>query len=349
MHAGGWPMNVGKVFFVCTIVFLLVSVVVCDDAMAQKKPVVLRLVTATPAKAPPVSEMLDNMAERFNERAKGEYKMEIHRGGALAKLPEFFDAVKFGTVEMAMSAWGIFANLDPRFGAMEIPFMTNSFDADAYAAPRYLPLYDQILQERFNAKALSLFATGGFDVFSTRPIKRIEDFKGVMIGAVNPTAAQLVKDLGGAPVTIMWVDIYESLQKKVIDAAIIQPGAALTTNVVDVCKYLVLSDVNASFTGITINLDVWKKMPPTIQRILLEEAKAGADYTHKTKAKMLDDEVKTVRQKGLDVYVLPNAERSRWIKASEETTKSRLSKLGDFGTKMKQIADEANKKFPFKE
>ena len=72
---------------VLVMTFFLISVIGPVPAIAQKKPVVLRLVVPSPAGDWPLTFMNTEMAKRFNERAKGEYVMEVHAGGALAKLP----------------------------------------------------------------------------------------------------------------------------------------------------------------------------------------------------------------------------------------------------------------------
>ena len=330
------------------VALLAMSWMICVDAMAQKKPMILRMVTAIPANAPPMSEMLDNMAKKFNERAKGEYKIEVYYGGALAKVPEYYDAIMFGTVEIGVVAPAIFGNLDPRLGGFEIPFLINSWEANIAAAPRILPLYDQILQEKFNAKGLTIWCEGGFHFLSTKkPLKKLEDFKGLMLGAVSPTAASLVKDLGGSPVTIMWNELYESLQKGVIDGTTQQPRGSLLTNTIDVCKYFTYSYIFPSFLGMSMNLDAWKKMPPNIQEILLEEANAGAEWMNKTKFKNEADDLKAIEKRGAEIYYLPKSERDRWVEATKATTEKKLSALGSFGTEFKKITDELDQKFPY--
>lgn len=74
-------------------VFGLGILVVAGDAFAQKKPVVLRLVVPSPADDWPLTFMNIELAKRFNAR-QGEYKIEVRAGGALAKLPEYFDAIR---------------------------------------------------------------------------------------------------------------------------------------------------------------------------------------------------------------------------------------------------------------
>ena len=80
-------------------------------------------------------------------------------------------------------------------------------------------LLDDVLK-KFNAKALSLWNSGGLVVHSQKPVRTLEDRQGLLVGAISPPTADLIKILGGAPVTIPFPDIYMSLQKKVIDASI---------------------------------------------------------------------------------------------------------------------------------
>lgn len=329
------------------IAFMAISWIICVDAMAKKKPVTLRLVTSVPAGSPPMADMLTKLSNNFNSRANGEYNIEVYYGGALAKLPEYYDSIMFGTVEMAVAPPGVFSRMDPRLGAFETPFILHTHEAAVDAAQHFLPLYDQVLQEKFNAKGLMLWSDDGFHVLSSKPIKKLEDFKGLMVGAGNPVAATIVKDLGGSPVTIMWNELFESLQKRVIDATTQIYHGMIVTNTIDVCKYVTHSYVYMAIQGISINLDVWKKMPPNIQKILQEEADSCTPFLYQAYKKIKEQNQNLIKKKGVNIYILPKSERDRWIKATEASREERLSKLGSFGVQVKRIADEANKKYPY--
>jgi TRAP-type C4-dicarboxylate transport system substrate-binding protein len=127
------------------VMFLVIGVFASGTAHAQKKPMVLRLVVPSPAGDWPLTFINEEFAKKFNERAKGEYKIEVFPGGALAKLPEYFDAVRVGAVEIACSPWGMFTFLDARLGIIETPFLFASSPAFSSACKPLLPLYDQML------------------------------------------------------------------------------------------------------------------------------------------------------------------------------------------------------------
>jgi len=341
-----------KMFVFVTVLMMsifVISVIGSGTSMAQKKPVVLRLVTPAPEGDWPLTFKDKEMAKRFNERAKGEYVMEVHAGGALAKLPEYFDAVRIGAIEMADAPWPMYSFLDPRLGIVETPFLLNNLEGGIAATKPFFPLYDQILQEKFNAKGLGLIHLDGLELVSTKPVKTLEDWKGLMCGAISPPMAALIKELGGSSVTVMWTDMYESLQKKVIDAGTQATHGALMMNLMDVCKHATLFFGVASWNGFSINLDVWKKMPNHIQKILQEEVDWTVNWMHKTYETLGDEDMKAFKQKGVTIYVLPKAERSRWEKMVTPYKEKQLGSFGEFGQKVKQIADDVNNHYPYKE
>jgi TRAP-type C4-dicarboxylate transport system substrate-binding protein len=76
------------VVFVLAVACILVTAAFSGNAVAQKKAIVLRLVVPSPAGEYPLTFLNTELAKRFNARAKGEYRIDVHPGGALAKLPE---------------------------------------------------------------------------------------------------------------------------------------------------------------------------------------------------------------------------------------------------------------------
>ena len=337
------------VLIVLAIAVLLSGVFILGPQTAYaKKPVLLRLVVPSPPGDWPLTFCNEELARKFNERAKGEYVMEVHAGGALAKLPEYFDAVRIGAVELACAPWGFYAFVDPRLGIIETPFLFATSPAASAACESLLPLYDQILQEKFNAKGLSLMNVQGVNLFSTKPVKTLEDWKGLLTGALSPPTAALIKEMGASPVTVLWTDMYESLQKKVMDATTTGPHSFVVMGMADVCKHATIFFGLAGWNGFSINLDVWKKMPKHIQKILQEEAITTAEWMNNiVDTKLGEDDLKKMEEKGVAVYIVPKAERDRWVEKVAPYRDKHIASFGEFGQKVKKIVDDANRKHPY--
>jgi TRAP-type transport system periplasmic protein len=330
-------------------VSVLFSLVTSGPAMAQKKPVIIRLTIATPPGDFPQTFRDTEMAKRFNDRAKGEYVLEVHPGMALAKLPEFMDAVRIGAVEMEFSNWGMFQGMDPRLGLLEMPFLFTSERACSEGVKKMSPLFDKVMQEKFNAKVIGMMNTGGLGFWTQKPIKALDDLKGVLMASVSPATSNMLKTLGAAPVTIMFPDIYESLSKKIVVGSAQSAHGGNVFQFFDSCKYYTAAYSMPAPAGYTINLDVWKKMPPNIQKILLEEAAKAGDWMADVMGNKLPDmDLKTFKEKGVTAYYLPAEERAKWAALFTASNDAEFKKFGDLGTQFKKIVDDANKKYPYK-
>jgi TRAP-type transport system periplasmic protein len=319
------------------------------SSSVSAKEITLRLAIPSPPDDKVLTHPVMDLAKRFNERAKGQYKIEVHAGGALVKIPEYFDAVRVGAIEMACIDWSIFGFLDPKLSAVSAPFLVDTLKGANHMTKRLLPLHDALFQEKFNAKALGMFSVDGLIVASSKPIKTLNDWKGLLAGVSAPPSATLFKGLGASPVSIVWTDLYESLQKHVIDASAMTMHGALVVNLMDVCDYMTLFFGHANFNGYMVNQDVWKKMPPGTQKILQEEVDLTCKQMEDIFLKLTDEDLAVLKQKGKKVYALPNVERAKWSALLAPVRDKELASFGDFGQKVRQAADEANKKFPYVE
>jgi TRAP-type C4-dicarboxylate transport system substrate-binding protein len=329
-------------YFIVTIIFLFFA----TAPAYGKGPVILRLVVPTSA-----GDMLtvkdQELADNFNRRTKGEYEIRVYPGESIVRVPEYLDAVRVGAIEMADTAWGIYAGHDKRLGAMEMPFLFNNIKASIAAAEKLLPIYDELLSEKFNQKALSLFAIGGMELISTRPVKTFSDWKGLMTGAINPQISALTRELGGSPVVVMWTDLYTSLQKKVIDAGLSNSHQMLTFSLTDVCSNVSVFYGTSGWQGYSINMKVWKKMPEHIKNILLDETAGAARKMHNEFLRLHDEDIENLKKKRINVFVISPEERALWAEKLQPYLQKEISAMGIFGQKIKIIADEVNEKYPY--
>jgi TRAP-type transport system periplasmic protein len=328
-------------------VLLFGGLLVFAGSAANAKEITLRLVIPSPADDKSLTLQAVEMAKRFNARAKGQYKIEVYPGGALAKIPEYFDSVRVGAVEMACVDWGIFSFLDPRLGLVSTPFLVDTIEGSNHMLKGLLPLHDAIFREKFNAKALGMFSTDGVCLVSNKPVKTLDELKGLLVAAPSPTAAAMFKGLGASPVNIMWTDLFEALQKKTVDASAMTLHGAIVMNLMEACDCMTLFFGHANFNGYTINMDVWKKMPTEIQKALQEEIDAACKWMEGSLIRMQSEDMRFLRDKGKKVYAVPKEERARWASLLVPYKDKQMAAFGDFGPKIKQIAEEANRRFPY--
>lgn len=310
------------------------------------KPVTLRLAGPWPP-MDPVTEQLQAFADGFNARSGAMYTMEVHPGESLVKMMESLDAVRTGAVELAGMPIAPFAANDPRFAAAEVPFLVNNADADAAIQEYTLPMYSKVLEEKFNQKALSSFTVLALEPVSTKPIRTLEDWKGLLVHAISPIVSSTVERLGGAPVAMPFPEIYSGLDKGVVDASMFATTGMLAFNVHEVASHVTLAYIIPAACVININLDTWNKLPNDIQDLLVEEGLKTQKATNERFVAKGKENPGILEGLGVEVYVLPQAERERWREAVRPYSESLIADMGDFGQELLKIAEEVNKKYPY--
>lgn len=330
------------------ILFSIVPIIACNTttqpSQSSKNPVTLRLViSVTPDDYSAVETRA--MSDRVFERTGGEYKIQVYTSDTLIKVNEYIDGVRAGTVEMADAGWGIYGGADPRLNVVETPFLFDSMDAIASCTESFGELIDSVFQEKFNQKALSCYVIGGFELVSKKPVQTLADWQGLMVGCMSPALSSLAQALGGAPIVVMWPDLYSSLEKGVIEATLIPPIGALAGKLPDVAHNATMFYGSSPVMGYTINLDKWKAMSKATQDIFLEEARKSAEILSEAAFKQYEENINQFKAMGVDVYVLPDAEREQWKEKCQPMVEKQISTGGDFGQKIKDMADHANAKY----
>jgi TRAP-type C4-dicarboxylate transport system substrate-binding protein len=324
------------------------SLVSCaGEEAAPAKATVLRLSGPWPP-GDPVTDQLQGLVDKFNKAAAGKYVIELHPGSELVKIPESVDAVRTGAVELCGWPIGVFASIDPRFAAAEVPFLANNVEADAAMQVALLPKYSQFMEEKFNSKAIFSFTCLALDVLSTKPVKTAADWKGLLTQAVSPQASKFIESMGGAPVPMDFPEAYQALQKKVVDATMQSSSMMIMFKLNEVAKYVTRGYLIPASIIIAVNMDTFKKMPKDVQNALVDAGKQQQKEANDFFIKVAQENTGTLTTMGIDVYSLPKSERDKWQAMVKPYSDSLISAMGDFGKEVLKAAEDANKKYPYK-
>jgi TRAP-type C4-dicarboxylate transport system substrate-binding protein len=337
-------MKRGLILLVALVVgsFLIISSI---SYGAEQKATVLRLAGPWPP-LDPVTLQLQAFADKFNKRAGGKYVVEVHPGESIVKLGESVDALRSGSVEMAGWPIGMFASVDRRFAAAEVPFLVNSVEGDAAMQVAMMPLYSQFMEKKFNSKAIFSFTCLALDVCSTKPVKTAADWKGLLTQSVSPQSAKFIEAMGGAPVAMPFPEGYQALQKGIVNATMQSSSMMIMFKLNEVGKYVTRGYLIPASLIIAVNMDTFKKMPKELQNILVDVGKQQQKETNDFFIGVAQKNTKTLTDMGMEVYALPKGERDQWVKKLHPYCDSLFKAMGpEFSAKVKKIAAEANAKY----
>jgi TRAP-type C4-dicarboxylate transport system substrate-binding protein len=142
---------------------------------------------------------------------------------------------------------------------------------DAWTVMWYRGMQD-LLQKAYNEKGvyyLGFQVPMGNRLIATKPIRTLNDFKGLKVRAAG-TFATFAEKLGMSPVNIPITEIYMALKLGTIEAAITGMDVHTDSKHYEVAKYLINSP-RFSFAeplNVLINLELWNSLPKDLQSIL---------------------------------------------------------------------------------
>lgn len=271
---------------------------------------------------PPGSSYLvavNSIPERIAKATDGRLKVELHP--SLVKAPEMPAAVRDGRLDSVAMIHAFMSGTAPTLSAGELPGMFWDIDDYKKALDAFLKEESrQVWAAQFNGV---LLAQGAFDrivIMSNKPLRKIEDFKGLKIRIPGAVAARLMVSLGARPVTVAFPEIAPALASGVVDAVMTDAGTSFGMGFYNIAKYLHVWRSGVVSWAVVANKDAWAKLPPDLQKAVADEFKAierdhFAGYTQYS-----DAMIARMVEKGVTYIEPPKSEIDRMY--SEKNTKT---------------------------
>ncbi|MSP96812.1 MAG: TRAP transporter substrate-binding protein [Betaproteobacteria bacterium] len=180
----------------------------------------LKVTTFVPPTHGFVVDVLEPWVKDLEKRTGGKLSGRVFAGNSpFGKTENQADQVKQGVTDVGWGLNGIPRGRLPRSSIMEFPFVADSANAASKAMWAMLPGMIADDYKGFKVLALHCHNPG---LFHTRDKKldSIFDVKGLRMRAPNPPTQALLQHLGAAPVGMPPGQVYESLEKGVIDGAV---------------------------------------------------------------------------------------------------------------------------------
>jgi len=207
-----------KSLFVMVVFFIqgIISIATSQETIAGST---IRL---TFQDAAPAGSVAHKEAIKFSERcetlSKGELKIKIYPVGGLVSIPEMFNAVKAGSLDIMFTACAWWGGIDPAF----IIIGTYPFNLATEEYIMWLNYFGgrELVNEVLKKHNMILIDAGVFGpeiLLSKKPIYSMKDFKGLKIRSVS-VAGKFFAALGATVVSVPGPDIYTALERGVIDA-----------------------------------------------------------------------------------------------------------------------------------
>jgi TRAP-type C4-dicarboxylate transport system substrate-binding protein len=193
------------------------------------------------------------------------------------KAPDALRMLRGGSFDVMSVQIGMASRDDPFFEGVDLIGVSTDMDALRKAVDAYREAFDERLEEKFNAKVMTLWPFGPQVFYCNSPIETLDDLKGLKVRSFTPSMSAMLEHFGATPVTLQFSEVYPALQRGVVSCGVTSPTSGNTGNWPEVTSHFLPLSVSGSVQGHFINLDTWNSFTPEQQTALQTEFKALED------------------------------------------------------------------------
>jgi TRAP-type C4-dicarboxylate transport system substrate-binding protein len=260
---------------------------------------------------------------RVEKRSGGRIKVEIYPASQIGSIPRMIEGLQLGTLEAWIGPPEFLVGHEPRFQTLGAPGIFQTME-HAYRTIGDKKFRDTFLAlgESKGMKGVSLIIYGPTAYATRKPIRKLDDFKGMKIRVfASPMQTLPLARLGATAAPMPLDEVLPALQRGAIDGNRTGITIFTTFKYYDIVKH-VTETHDAMITAVGMVSKGWyDRLPPDLQKVVIEEGEAvqkelfdwTVDFNQKARALW--------KEKGAELIALPAAEQAELMR--------KISTVGD--------------------
>jgi TRAP-type transport system periplasmic protein len=212
---------------------------------------------------------MDKVEKESGGRIKFEAYPAMQLGGTPAQL---YDQAKDGVVDITWTLPGTTTGRFPRIEVFELPFMMTNAEATSRAYWEYV---QTMAPDEFKDVQVLALQVHGPGVIHTvdRPVKSVDDLKGLKVRGPTRQVTKLLASLGATPVGMPLPSIPDALSKGTINGAVIPWEVVPSVKVQELTKYHAEFDpaggsLYTTTFVMSMNKAKYNSLPPDLKKVI---------------------------------------------------------------------------------
>jgi len=304
---------------------------------AQGGPVRLSYANFPPAPTFPCVQM-ERWKKEVESRTGGKVSIDTYPGGTLLGAKNMMDGVIAGQADIGCLCM---AYQPGRFVVTNATSLPLGLPNSRIASLVLWDLYKKYRPKAFSkVKVLTMFTCGPSNIMSKRPVRRLEDLKGMNLRA-SGGAAQILKAWGANPVGMPMPATVEALQKGVVQGLFSSLEVMKDFKFAETCRYATLTNTVIYPFAVVMNMDSWNRLPRDVQQVMEGLGTQQAAWTGTYMDNQIEKAVAWSKKTyNVEFIKLPTQEKARWDRLLEPITEAWIKKAEAKGLPGKEIVGD---------
>lgn len=209
------------IFFLC-FVMIIASVGLPGVSSASDKAVKLKVVQYLTPGYGDGFYVGQTMVDYINLYGKSRgISAELFHSETVYKAKEMLPALVGGSIDIGIFMAPYVEGTLPVFSATDLPFIWGDGYVQCEGSRKGSPFFKLVSAqcEKKNLKLLAMASSSPEEFMALKPLTKLEDFKGMKIRVAGAGYAKALESIGAVPVSMSSSEVYTSLQRGVVDAA----------------------------------------------------------------------------------------------------------------------------------
>ncbi len=301
-----------------SIIGLAMSTVFAGQSLAEDT-ITLRFSHQNPDSAISSTEAVVPWFQQIEKATNGKVKTQIFWSQTLSKGKDNWEATKNGITDIAWCFHGYWPNMTPLADVISLPAMPfTTAEQGSEALWKLYEKHPEIQKEFADNKVLLLYTSPPYTLITRdKPVKTMEDIKGLKIRMTGGPPTDMMNALGAIPLLQPMPEMFLNLQKGVVDGMGAPWEAIHGFRFYEVVKHYTEVPFPAVYFSISMNKAKWASLPKDVQDGImsvsgLQGSKFWGKYFFDSAKKAAIDKAKES-----NITIVPTElsaeERQRWL------------------------------------
>lgn len=283
-------------------------------------------------------------AKEIEKKSGGKVKVQVFPAMQLGGKPsDLYGQARDGVVDIVWTLPGYSPGRFPLTEVFELPFVAGDAVATSQALTEF---HGKWMKEEYkDTQPLVFHATARGHIHTAeKPIRKLEDLKGMKMRAPSRASAAMLSALGTVPVGMPIPKVYEALSRGVVEGTWIPWTIMRPFRLHEVTKYHTEVALSCALFLMTMNKKRYDGLPSDIRKII--DDSTGMPLARRL-GRMWQDDEKPGRalavKRGDQILALDDAERERWRKITQKVVDAWVEKVSKKGHDGKALVADAKR------
>lgn len=280
-------------------------------------PITLRFSHFAPESHPMSKAVSQKWIAMVEKESNGKIRIQAYLGGVLHGAKDGFKAAANDITDFTPAYTMYQASSFHLAHALDLPF---AFPNAAVATKVAEELYPKYFKKEYEAMGVYLAnynANGSFNLFTKKPVTKLEELNGMKIRTAGGEPAKIMKSLGAVPVSVPAPEAYNAFQRGMVDGVAFYDTGAIAYRVHELSTHLTEARINNPANAWAFNRKTWDKLPPEVKQFMYNmQRRLSMMYGIEFDRQDIESR-RLIEEKGIKVIKLSPQEMEKWRAAVE--------------------------------